>query len=421
MTESLLLRLPRGPGEPASWLVADEGGRLVVPVRSGALEDAAALGAGRRIVGLAPAGDVLLADVELPAKTSASRLQQVVPFALEEQLADDIDELHFALGRRASAAATPTPVAAVGKPVLNEWLAALAAAGLSPAVLWAESSLLPTNPGQFVMLVEDEQLLVAAPGRTPIALPAGDFSSLLALLPAPESAATGEAAAPAPGLLVYASATDWEAHAAGIEALGSHFAAVRVQLLTEGPLPLFAQQLPAVHAINLLQGAFAPAIDRTTGWRPWRAAAALLVALFGLHVAGRAWELSRLTRAERELDAAIGQVFRTAMPGDTAQIGDMRRRMEQRLLAVRHAGARGTLLPALSAVAQARGATGDARLETLSYSGGALDLKVSAPDAASVDRLNQHLRAAGWRSELTAGNAAPNGYVGRIQIRAAGS
>ena len=49
---------------------------------------------------LVPGTDVLLAEPDLPLKPGV-KLQQLVPYALEEHLADDIDDLHFALGKRA--------------------------------------------------------------------------------------------------------------------------------------------------------------------------------------------------------------------------------------------------------------------------------------------------------------------------------
>ena len=47
---------------------------------------------------------MLLMEPELPAKAGA-KLAQMVPYALEEQLAEDIDDLHFAIGRRGAAEA----------------------------------------------------------------------------------------------------------------------------------------------------------------------------------------------------------------------------------------------------------------------------------------------------------------------------
>ena len=74
---------------------------------------AASLAAGRRVCVLVPGTDVLLANPELPAK-AGTKLQQIVPYALEEQLADDIDTLHFAVGKRAQESPT-TPVSVVSR------------------------------------------------------------------------------------------------------------------------------------------------------------------------------------------------------------------------------------------------------------------------------------------------------------------
>lgn len=418
MPDTLLLRLPREASDLASWMVADAAGNMLVPPQSGALVQAAPMAGGRRVVALVPAADVLLTEAELPVK-GGTRLQQVVPFALEEQLADDVENLHFAVGRRAPGS-TRTPIAVVAKSLLREWLGALQEAGLAPAALHADAALLPANPGQLVALVEHEQVLARAPEAVPVSLPAEELAAALELAQ-PVLRAGDDAVGPAPGLLLYATPADWERRGGEVDRLRERFPSVKVQLLPAGPLPLLAQQLPALQAVNLLQGPYAPKSEGVAGWRAWRVAAILFVALIGLHVAGKAYELTRLQRLERELDAATEEVLRTAMPG--VQPGsDVRRQVEERLLAVRSgAASTGGLLPALSALARAHGGAAEMAIESLNFARGSLELKVRAPDAASVDRINQQLRAAGWQSELTAGNASPEGYEGRIQISTAGS
>ena len=147
-------------------------------------------------------------------------------------------------------------------------------------------------------------------------------------------------------------------------------------------------------------------------------AAMLLASLVGLHVAGKAAELSVLTKSEHALDASIGETFRQAMPGERSTL-DARRRMEQRLTETRNGGGPGGLLPALQALVQARTVAPGTTLQALSFHQGAVELKVSAPDAASLDHMSQSLRANGWQAELTSGNATEaGGYEGRIQIRA---
>jgi general secretion pathway protein L len=414
MADWLLLRLPRTPTEAASWAIVDSRGNTLAVPQSGPLTLAAMRAGGRRVCVLVPGADVLLAQPEVPVKAGA-KLQQVVPYALEEQLAEDIDSLHFAIGRRAPDSPT-TPVAVVAQSLMDEWLTTLRAAGLTPEAMYADSDLLPENPGHAVALLEDDAVTVRPPAGATITMPADAIAEALELArPVGEMGErTGR------GLILYTGAAEWQHHSAKVESARDQFDGIKVQLLTGGPLSLFAQQLPTANAnaINLLQGPYAPQNSLAVGWRAWRVAAILLAALVGLHVAGKATELVMLKRAEKTVDASIDQMFREAMPGEQNSV-DARRRMEQRLMQVRGGGGEG-LLSALGAVVEARGASPGTKVEALSYRDGALDLKMAAPNADSLDQVSRTLRANGWQADLTSGTAVDSGYEGRIQMRPAG-
>ncbi|HEY0766719.1 MAG TPA: type II secretion system protein GspL [Steroidobacteraceae bacterium] len=411
MAEWLLLRIPRTPEEPATWLVVDARGAPAGPPQSGPLTLAAPRAAGRRVCVLVPGTDVLLAEPEVPVKAGA-KLQQLVPYALEEQLADDIDDLHFAIGKRAGESSR-TPVAVVARAQLDAWLAALRASGIEPEAIYAESDLLPENPGQAVMLLDEDTVFVRPPGGSPMTLPADALVEALEI--ALGAAAPGSGAR---GLVLYTGAAEWQRHSAQVEAARPHFDGIKIQLLAGGPLALFAQQLPVATPINLLQGGYAPAATRAVGLRAWRVAAILLACLIGLHVAGKVGELQLLKNREHQVDASIRDTFHSAMPGEPSTL-DARRRMEQRLLSARGAG--GGLLPALQALAQARDAAPGMSVQALSFHAGALDMKLSAPDAASLDHVSQSLRNNGWQADLTGGNNVGKAYEGRIQMRASGT
>ncbi len=433
MADWLLLRLPRTPEEPATWLIASAAGAPLAATQSGPLAAAAAAAAGRRVCALVPGSDVLLAEPELPAK-SGVKLQQLVPYALEEQLADNIDELHFALGRRA-ADSNRTPVAVVARELMNEWLAELRAAGLEPDCLYADSELLPANPGQAVALLEEDTVCVRAPGAPPVSLPIDALSEALAIAAAPpraagvlavpaappaaEGADESGAAGAARGLILYSGTAEWQQHSAQVEEARAPFASVKVQLLSDGPLALFAQQLPGSAAINLLQGTYAPKSSRAAGLSAWRVAALLLLGLVALHVVGKAAELRVLKAREHEVDASIRDTFHHAMPAE-AGTSDARRRMEQRLATVRNGGGSSGLLGALQAVAQARGGSPGTSVQSLNFHDGLLELTLNAPDAASLDHLSQQLRNGGWQADLIGGNTVGSSYQGRVQIHARG-
>jgi hypothetical protein len=108
------------------------------------------------------------------------------------------------------------------------------------------------------------------------------------------------------------------------------------------------------------------------------------------------------------------------MPGQQ-NATNARRRVEQRLVEIQGGGARGTLLPALLAIANARGAVPDAKIEGITFRDGTVDLRIDAPDAASLDAIGQQLRAASWQADIMGGNVSGDTYRGRLQIRKAGA
>ena len=412
MADWLLLRLPRAGAEPATWLVVDARGAPLGPPQSGPLALAAARLPGRRVCVLVGGAEVLLAEPEVPIKAGA-KLQQLVPYALEEHLADDIEDLHFALGKRTTESAR-VPVAVVARSLLDEWLATLRGAGIEPDAIYADSELLPYNPGQAVALLEADTVSVRPPGGTPVTLPADALSEALEIARGgADVSGTGGR-----GMILYTGAAEWQQHSAQVEAARPYFDGIKVQLLAGGPLALFAQQLPSTSAINLLQGAYAPVSSRGVGFKAWRVAAMLLAGLIGLHVVGKTAELQLLKRHERQLDASIRETFRSAMHTE-ASAADARRLMEKRLLGGHGAGE--GLLPALQALVQARDTAPGTSVQSLNFHGGALEMKLSAPDATSLDRLSQSLRTNGWQADLTGGNNSGSAYEGRIQMRSRGS
>ena len=100
MSEFLVIRsVPEAPAM-ADWLVVDDQGALLEPGGREALSQLPARAANRRVLMLVPALDVLIAPVDLPVR-GKQKIQQALPFAMEEQLADNVEDLHFAAGGRA--------------------------------------------------------------------------------------------------------------------------------------------------------------------------------------------------------------------------------------------------------------------------------------------------------------------------------
>jgi general secretion pathway protein L len=410
MAEWLILRVPRAADAAASWLVADGAGRPLAAVQTGALESAAAAATGRRVAVLVPAAEVACLEAELPARTGA-RAAQLVPFALEEQLANDIESQHFAIAPVAPSGRTA--VAVVARTLLDQWLAQLASAGITPDLLCSEAALLPRLAGHTVALLDGDTLLLAAgDGSPPLVLsaPEGGFAGALAVALGEDARATL--------LLLHTSPLDWQRRSAEIEAAQPLLESLKAQLLGSGPLPWLAAQLQDAAPINLLQGPYAPRSTLSAGWARWRTAATLAAALLLLHAGSQLWALWHLKRTAAELDTQISALAGPQFAGASDSI---RPRLEARLRDSDGAGGRSGFLPALQSLAQAVSGTPGARVQSLNFRAGELQLKVRASNAQSIDHINQSLRAAGWQAELTEGKAAGDAFEGNIQLRGGSS
>ena len=119
MAEYLVIRLGTERDSAANWIAVDGNGTRLSPPVTGPLSEATRDVGGRAVIVLVPATTVLTTTVDIPIR-GGSRLQTALPFALEEHLADDVENLHFASGTRRDSGLLP--VAVVAHTYMQDWL-----------------------------------------------------------------------------------------------------------------------------------------------------------------------------------------------------------------------------------------------------------------------------------------------------------
>jgi len=413
MADSFVLRfpLPATSTDEAEWLTTDPGGAPVGARGHGTLAEAAAAAGGRRAIVVVPGEEVALAAPELPGR-GAARLAKLVPFALEEQLAADVETLHFALGKQGED--QKVPVAALERARLAGWLERLREAGLAPAALYPDSLLTPDNPAHVVVLLDGGRVLVRRPGALPLVLDAEPLGAALA------SAGLG---APSEGagahVIVYATPADWELHAAEVEALRERVASLKVQLLADGPLPLLAAG--AAHAgWNLLQGEFAVRQGLSAEWSRWRPAALMLAAFLVLHLAMLGLAYWRVHRDEVKVQADLKALAASTLNiQNPSRLPSVRAVVDSRLRASRAVLSDG-LLGSLGAIASARDSAHEFVIDSLSYRDGTTQLTVEAPDVSALEQLREAVRGRGFAAELLGATQKDTRYQGRLEVKGRG-
>ena len=409
MSETLFVRLPPGaePGAALEWVLLDDAGarldqgvhvglaQLPAPDTSdGALASvevetaSSRLPLGRRVVAFVPATEVSVAAVELPAR-SASKALQLAPFALEEQLAGDIEQLHFAVGEQEDSGKTPFVVCA--RAAMERWLEVLQVAGLNPAALVPDFLAVPANPGHTVVWLEGRMVTIRPPGQWPML----DAEPLEAAL---ELAGVLGAAVP-PHLLVYAAEPEHTTHAVVLESVGAQVGSLRMQLLTDGPLAALAVSALHEPPLTLLQGAYASRGASTGRLARWRVPLALAATLAALAVGGQVVDLLRARSEAKRLDGLIADVAHQAMP-DVHKLVDPRRQVEAKLAQAKGRSGADGLTATLAALAAARDTTPTMELDNVTYYDGTADLQIKAADATALEQVRSGLAARGYTAQL---------------------
>jgi general secretion pathway protein L len=414
MPQTLLVRIPAGANEETEWLAIDEQGAPTLTRQRGSLSLAAAVWRSGKIVALAPSAQILMAEPDLPPGTGA-KIARAVPFALEEQLTEDIDQLSFALGRRRASGGTP--VAVVSRSVLQGWIAELRSAGLDPACIYPDIALMPENPGQTVLWLERGRLAVRRPGAMPFAVELSPVKEALVVAGViADPLDTAEIPKPPESAILYVTREDWEAVKEDFEELIDQFESLKVQLLADGPLPWLSRSLNDSDAVNMLQGEYSRSTGYQESWKQWRVAAVLAAALLIVHVGAQALQIRKAKKDSAQLDTQISQLFNATIPG--VPVRDPRRQMQERLNRVRQSGAGPEhFLRGLQAVGSAVAAAPKSSIDNLSYREKSLEMKVTAPDLAAISQISRTVGQAGLNAEIQSSTPISGGVEAHLQVR----
>jgi len=242
-----------------TWCVVAERPSLGAspPVESGLLGDAAMAAAGRRVLVALSASMVTLTHATVPG---GRRGLAAVPFALEEELADDVEDLHFALADPEHDGSVP--VAVIDRAVLRRVVDALQAHGISAREIVADFQLLPLGESdEWEVWFSERDALVRQGRHRGLWCQRALLDTLLPRL-------IVEAGESAPTQITWFG--DDSLHIPEVPLLADRVSAVSaVSALARGV------NSPR---INLLQGEFSPRQQLGRVFRPWRVPAVCVAA-----------------------------------------------------------------------------------------------------------------------------------------------
>jgi general secretion pathway protein L len=408
----------------ASWVLRDID-RPAGSLFHGSLKDAAIQAAGARVVVLVPAESVLLAQASLPA-IKGNKLAKAVPYALEEQLAEDVEDLHVAIGHRDEQGMVSNAV--VSRDSIDSWLSRLTAAGLHPDIMspdvfgvhWDKDA----EDTQWSLVINGTHALMRTGAQTGLAFEAENMSSVL-------QACLDSAGDSFPSSLTVVGCG---------EELDDLFEGSAIQnklttLCAEKSIELFfrqsdedcsvllAQGFDEGNAINLLQGAYSRKEQIGKMLRPWRTALILAAVWLVLQVGNFIVDYSRLSSLAEKQRAEIISIFQQALPGSRLVPGSEKELMSRALEKLRGGGGGdNSLLSLLAQAGKIFKETNGITLRSVRYKDGKLDVGLNITDLQSLDVLKQSLKNKAKLNVEIISASSRNGKVeSRLSIKAMSS
>jgi general secretion pathway protein L len=335
-------------------------------------------------------------------------MRQMLPFALEDQFADDVASLHFAAGTRANDG--HIDVSVVARDRLDAWLERITAAELEPAAICADTDGVADTPSTLNVICENGAIFARRPGEAALSMEGIELSDAIDIVAhdAAESGAVNH-------ILLCVNAASREANAATIESLSRRFASLDVKLLQDDALSLFAAKLINHPGPNLLQGSYAPKSDWDAMLRPWRIAGVLAAGLAATAALATIVDYVDLRRTDAALTSALearcSADFRAA--GLRQCEAEVQARLRDAGVAT---GGSEEFLTTLAGVAAVAGA--ENMLRSVSYRNSVMDMQLVTPSVPALDEFSRRLGESGpYTVAVQSTNPQEDGTVeSRLQI-----
>ncbi len=356
-----------------------------------------------RVHAWTPAAETLLTHATLPTRSRA-KIQQALPYTLEEQLIGEPDKLHFAYREQEDGGLA---VAVTARARTQAWIAKLKEAGLHPVSLCPALLALPLHPDAWTLAFLGDEAWIRTGTASGFACPAEEHTLLAMLRTALREARSG--VHPPKTLSVLQPPAGFDLNTWSSE-LGL---AIQPQ-----QHDFWITHQESTPTINLLQGSFAPTAQMhqmTQALRP----AAIMLALWLIGSLGfNTWEWWQLQKTRDNLRQEMTALFKRTFP-EAQVVVDPALQMQRLLGDLEGKGGKGTsgsLLPILGEIAPVMQSSTQIKLRSMQFSENKLTLEITLPDFQAMETFKTALSARGMQVEVLGANSTAAGIEGRLRL-----
>ena len=341
------------------------------------------------IVGL-PSDDVRSTLLSVSPE-ERKHLAKSLPFMMEEQVAEDVEELHFV---SSALDEEHHVVAFTRRDSMNAWVEQLGSND-SLKIFAPEALCLPLEADECCAVVDGDEVVLrwgnAHGARVDLAM----LSMILDSMSETPSS-----------LVIYGTNREQV-----VSQLSDEQAAlVDWRQGDWGAVLLLAKSAPQV---NLRQGVFAPPLPLAKWWGVWKTVAIAASVALSLQLISDISQFQKLKAQNIELRSAIQDSYRKANP--RGAVVDVEKQLDRQIAEFTGEEGVAAFTPRLVDVVTATTAE-NGRVTSINYTAGQLRLNLTAQDFASVEQIRQALERAGLKATLETSSARGDEVRARLRV-----
>ena len=387
-----------------SWVYEDANKDL--KLAHGLLKDAAVAALNHHITVVLPGEDVLFLSAEVPGK-NIHHIQQAIPYVLEDNVIDDVDELHFAIKKKNSEqSGNQYTVSVINKDYFESVIAELKNADIQADAMIADYMLLADNNTLFF----DGEKIVFNGNRL-------KFTSAIDSLDNFEKDILNENNDI--NLIYSAEETTGSTRLDNLIENNN----IRKEQYDIHPLLCLVKNSSNESTVNLLQGSYKKKKNWSETGKTWLPVAILFLVWLSVQGGLFIFEYINLSKQNKALTAEITKIYKKSFP-ESRRVIDAKAQMKEKLnsLKKRKGQSGRSFSEMLSGSASVFANTKGLKIQSLRYYDGRINLEIQIPSLQALDKLKSQLNEEkGYQVEVQNASSGKETVTARMKISGAES
>jgi general secretion pathway protein L len=414
MSDTLLIHYNTDNAQQATWSLCNSDGELTGKITTGSLAELSEIASGHSAVVLLNSHCLHINQLQLPTQNQ-QKLLKAVPYAIEEFIADDVEDFHFVVAKNNHD--NSTSVVGISRNTLLKIISVFHDAGISPEKIIPDALCLAADDGeQWACLNYNNDSYLQTGTQNGLVISHDILPYIVT------SKLQNEKLEKPEKILLFSEQEDAAAFDQLKEAFddGSDIELINIVYNTH-PLVVFCGNYRQALPLNLLQHDFKPKRKTSVHWQHWRLAASLAAIWLVLHLGLTMFQHSQLQDANAIAKANIEKIYRQSFP-QSRKIVNPRVQMEQKLAELKSSAGssnQGLIFLLAESFGSLSHDKDKIELQTLTFRNNRMEIGLEGSNLQAVETLNKNLNSnKKIKSEITSSSSEKDKVKGNLRIEA---